>query len=331
MGAVVRPTCPSSGDSRMDTYLFGPVPSRRLGMSLGIDLVPHKTCTMNCVYCECGATTVFTTRRGEYVPIHGVLQELRGFLDTNPAPDYCTLSGSGEPTLHRDIGSIIRFIKGEYPGQRVAVLTNGSLLSDPQVRMDLYEADLVLPSLDAATERTFRRIDRPFPGLNIEEYIQGMADFCREFPGTIWLEVMILPGYNDNPKDLARLKEAVVRINPHLVQLNTLDRPGTVETLRAAPEALLRSIAEEWSPLVPTTLITTPATRATIPGYQESKEQIILSTLARRPCTLRDLQSMLNLHPNQVNKHLSVLEARGTIQRNSQDRGVFYRLIKPRS
>ena len=160
----------------MFKHLFGPVPSRRLGMSLGVDLIPHKICSLNCVYCECGPTTKLTVERGQYVPVEEVLQELTDFFERHPDPEYITFSGAGEPTLHSEIGEVIGFIKELRPGVPVAVLTNGTLLSDPRLRAELMEADLVMPSLDAATEKTFRRINRPSRQTSLEQYVEGLVD-----------------------------------------------------------------------------------------------------------------------------------------------------------
>jgi len=203
-------------------------------MSLGVDLVPHKVCSFNCVYCECGATTNRTVERREYVPVDQVIAELSAFLNSNPKPDYLTFSGAGEPTLNSRIGEVLQFIQSEPRGVPTAVLTNGSLLADPQVREQLLPADVVLPSLDAASERTFRRMDRPHRALNLAGIVQGLIELRREFRGQIWLEVMILPGYNDNPDDLGLLKDAFLRIAPDRIQVNTLDRPGVIEIGRAS-------------------------------------------------------------------------------------------------
>jgi len=216
----------------MYKYLFGPVPSRRLGMSLGVDLVPHKVCSLNCIYCECGATTKLTTERAEYVPYNEVIQELKRFLSDKPALDYITFSGSGEPTLNSRIGDILKFIKQNYPGIPIAVLTNGTLLNDKQVRGEILGADLVLPSLDVASDLSFRKINRPVHSLNIKDYIEGLIEFRKEYKGKIWLEVLIIPGYNNSKEDLKLLKEAFNKIKPNSIQLNTLDRPGVIPSVK---------------------------------------------------------------------------------------------------
>lgn len=313
----------------MFAHLFGPVPSRRLGMSLGVDLVPHKVCTFNCVYCECGRTTKLTVERKEYVPFDGVVEELGRFFAENPKPDYVTFSGAGEPTLNSRIGDVLQYIKKAQPGLPVAVLTNGSLLSLREVRQELLPADVVLPSLDAASEKTFRRLDRPFHSIVLADYIRGLADFRKEYSGKIWLEVMILPGYNDNEEDLRLLLEAFRKIQPDIIQLNTLDRPGTVENLKPACREDLEKIVSFWG-LANVEIIAAAPERKKVQSYRKDTETAILETIARRPCTLEDLGNILGTHINEVNKYLGVLEEDGKIETLRQDRGVFYKLKKNR-
>lgn len=307
----------------MYNYLFGPVPSRRLGMSLGIDLVPHKVCTLNCIYCECGRTTKLTLERNEYVPYDVVVKELQHYLTNNPVPDYITFSGSGEPTLNSRIGDVLQFIKSNYPNIPVAVLTNGTLFYQKQVRAELLDADVVLPSLDAASDLSFRKINRPFNKLNINEYIQGLVDFRKEYSGKIWLEVLILPGYNDNPEDLQLLKEAFEKIKPDSIQLNTLDRPGTIDGLRTASKHELQQIVDFWN-LDNVEIIAAAPERKKVKSYREDTETAIWETICRRPCTIDDLVKILGLHINEINKYLDVLESENKIESVRQERGLFY-------
>lgn len=312
----------------MYKFLFGPVPSRRLGMSLGVDLVPHKVCSLNCVYCECGPTTKLTLDRMEYVPYEKVKVELDEYFKTNKDPDYITFSGAGEPTLNNRIGDVLKFIKSKKPDIPVAVLTNGTLFRFEEVRKELMEADLVLPSLDAATDLAFQRINRPDEGIYINTYLRGLEDFRKEFRGNIWLEVFILPGFNDDKQNLNLLREAILRIRPDRVQLNTLDRPGTIENLSPASENHLKQIAADWS-LENVEIIAKPAKRKDIKSYREDKESAILETIIRRPCTAEDLARILGLHMNEVNKYLDVLENEKKISGQRQERGIFYKGIQP--
>ena len=309
----------------MYKYIFGPVPSRRLGISLGIDLVPKKVCSLNCVYCEVGKTTNLTLERKEYIEFDKIKEELTRYFKNNPDPDYITFSGSGEPTLNFRIGEVLQFIKNNKPGIPVAVLTNGTLLYDENVRKDILNADVVLPSLDAATDKVFRKINRPQKKLTIENYIQGLIDFRKEFKGKMWLEIFILPGYNDTEEELTELKKAILKINPDSVQLNTLDRPGTMPGLRGATHEELQRIVDFWK-LDNVEIISSSSKRKKIQSYRSDIETAIVETILRRPCTIDDLTKILGMHINEVNKYLDVLEEEGKIETVNLDRGVFYQI-----
>ncbi len=309
----------------MYKYLFGPVPSRRLGMSLGVDLVPKKVCSLSCIYCEAGKTTKLTTNRMEYIKTDKIKSELTDYFENNPDPDYITFSGYGEPTLNIYIGEILSFIKENKPHLPVAVITNGTLFYDKDVRQAVTDADLVLPSLDAATEYVFRRLNRPAKDLTFDKYISGLIDFSREFEGKIWLEVFILPGYNDSENELAKLKKMIEEINPDSVQLNTLDRPGTVQNLRGATRKELERVVNFWN-LNNVTIIAAPPERKKIQTYRTDTESAILETISRRPCTVDDLAKTLGLHINETKKYLDVLESEGKVNTTKQERGCFYRI-----
>ncbi|MFW5877976.1 MAG: radical SAM protein [bacterium] len=307
----------------MYKYLFGPVPSRRLGMSLGVDLVPHKICSLDCVYCECGKTTRLTTKRMEYILLDRVKGELQDFFQNNPEPDYITFSGAGEPTLNIKIGEVLDFIKEIKPDIPVALLTNGTLLNDPAVRKEIMRADLILPSLDAATQSAFEKVNRPAEGIKIEDYVNGLIEFRKEYTGEIWLEVLFIPGYNDDPENLNALKNVIEQIKPDRIQLNTLDRPGTLDGLISASRTELMSIKELWGfPQIE--IISAPANRKKINAYRKDTENAILETIYRRPCTAIDLSEILGLHLNEVNKYLDVLDSEDKLKIKPEQRGVFY-------
>ncbi len=309
----------------MYKYLFGPVPSRRLGMSLGVDLVPRKVCSLDCVYCEVGKTTKLTLERKEYILYDRVINELAHYFKNNPDPDYITFSGSGEPTLNSRIGDVLQFIKQKKPNIPIAVLTNGTLLFDPDVREELKAADVVLPSLDAATNAIFHKINRPAAELDMEKYIQGLIDFRKEFKGKIWLEIFILPDYNFKEKELKELKKIIARINPDSIQLNSLDRPGTVADLNSATREELEKIASVWK-FKNIEIISAVSQRKNIQSYRSDAETAIYETISRRPCTIEDLMKILGLHINEINKYLDVLEAEKKIETIRQKRGIFYQV-----
>ena len=309
----------------MYKHLFGPVPSRRLGMSLGIDLIPKKVCSLNCVYCEVGKTTNLTTKRLEYVKYDSVITELETFMSNNPKIDYFTFSGSGEPTLNSRIGDVLKFIKKNYPEIKTAILTNGTLLYDKKLRDELMDADVILPSLDAASRDVFRKINRPSKKLNIETYIQGLIDLRKEYKGQIWLEILFLKGYNDSKKELILLKEAILRIQPNRIQLNTLDRPGTKQNLFPLTKNELEAIVHFWK-LPNIEIITSPDKRSNIESFNGDIETAIIETIARRPCTLDDIHTFLGIHTNEINKYLAGLESNHKIKTVNLERGVFYEL-----
>jgi wyosine [tRNA(Phe)-imidazoG37] synthetase (radical SAM superfamily) len=309
----------------MYKYLFGPVPSRRLGMSLGIDLIPKKVCTLNCVYCEVGKTTKLTADRMEYVKYDKVIAELKQFMSNKPKIDYITFSGSGEPTLNIRIGDVLNYVRKNYPHIKTAVLTNGTLFSNKKLRAELLQADVILPSLDAASQSVFEQINRPDSSLKIEPYLQGLIDLRKEYKGKIWLEIFLLKNYNNSKEELDLLKSAILKINPDMIQLNTLDRPGTVAGLIPLSGNELQKIIDYWN-LPNVEIIAAAQERTTVESYSGDIESAILETIARRPCTLDDLHRLLGIHVNEINKYLGTLEAKGKIITQSLERGVFYEL-----
>jgi wyosine [tRNA(Phe)-imidazoG37] synthetase (radical SAM superfamily) len=290
------------------SYLFGPVPSRRLGLSLGVDLLPFKTCTLDCVYCQLGPTTCLTLDRERRVSTAEVLAEIRSRVEAVEEGreedfDYLTLAGSGEPLLHQGLDEIIRGAK-EAVDKPVALLTNGTLFFREEVRREVLEADLIIPSLDAATTATFKRINRPHPDLSIEKVIEGLVRLREEFSGEIWLEVMLVSGFNDSEAPL--IAEAAEEIGADRVQLNTVVRPPAEPVQPLTPEEMegmreLFSGAEviaEWHR-----------------ELSKGTRGLVVDLLARRPCTLADLAALTALHRNEILKYLEVLEAEGKISR----------------
>ncbi len=228
-------------------YLYGPVESRRLVLSLGITLTPYKTCSFDCVYCQLGKTTYQTKERKEYLKTEEILEELKSWLQNNPKEakelNYITFSGSGEPTLHINIGQLITQIKN-ITSVPVAVITNSSLLNTPSLRREILAADLILPSLDAVVPEVFAKIDRPCSEIKIEDVLAGLANLRREFRGKIWLEVMLVRGINDDLRYIKKLKEAVEKINPDKVQLNSPVRSTSESNVISVDKNKLKKIKE---------------------------------------------------------------------------------------
>ena len=292
-------------------YVFGPVPSRRLGRSLGVDLVPFKTCTFDCIYCDLGRTTHKTIFRQPYVSPEGIRDEVELTLcHLERKPDYITLSGSGEATLNNQVNEIIRKIK-EITSIPLAVLTNGSLLFLDEVRKDLLEADLVLQSLNAVTPALFGYIHRPASSLGIEEIISGLVQFRQQYRGQIWLEIFFCLGVNDGGAEVEGLKEAIGRIQPDRIQLNTVVRPTAEDfVFPLTPEKLeeiritLGEKAEVISEVAP----------PLGDRFEVIKDSEIINLVRRRPCTAEDVSGGLGLHLGEATKHLAHLSQQGLIR-----------------
>lgn len=305
-------------------YIFGPVPSRRLGRSLGVDLVPYKTCTFDCIYCDLGRTTHKTISRQSYVLPEDIQGEFEICLSAlEKKPDYITLSGSGEPTLNTDIGEIIRSIK-DITSTPIAVLTNSSLLSLNEVRMDLSEADVVLPSLDAITPTLFEYINRPHPSLRIEEIISGLIQFRKQYQGQIWLEILFCRGVNDGKEEIKKLKEVIDKIEPDRIQLNTTVRPPAEEFSYPLTTTQLEEIRKKLGNKAE--IISEFAAPAG-EKFNSVKDSEILNLIKRRPCTAEDISKALGLHLNEVVKYLEKLIKEGVVHYRMYEHCGYYESV----
>lgn len=290
--------------------VYGPVPSRRLGYSLGVDILPFKTCSMDCVYCQLGAFARTTVRRRDYVPVRAVLAQIRKALGSGARIDAVTFSGSGEPTLHSGIGRIIAGIK-RMTDVKVVVLTNSSTLTGRRNGRDLLQADVVVPSLDAVTDPVFVRVNRPHPGLTAAAIIDGLVRFRRRFKGQIWLEVMLVRGINDGPAHLRALRKAVDRIRPDRVQINTVVRPPAVKSARPLSEAELERVR---GILGPTAEVIADFGREKQAAPARDAAAAILAGLERRPMTAEDLARSLGLPLEEVLALTRRLAASGSLR-----------------
>lgn len=301
-------------------HVFGPVPSRRLGRSLGIDLVPFKTCTYDCIYCQLGRTRNKTVELSEYVPTDRVLAEIEFALGSGAHADWITLSGSGEPTLHARMGDVIAAVKQltEVP---VAVLTNGSLLWDDRVRRGLAGADLVIPSLDAADDRMFRRVNRPHKALSLDLVLDGLTALQRAFAGAIWLEVFLLQGISDTDRHVEELVKVARRLAPDRIQLNTVARPPADAAARPVPRETLERLATRFEPTAQVIADRHDASAANLPC---AAEEMLLGLLARRPCSLEDVSRALGLVVPEALKRLDSLVHDGRVTVVSQGTQPFY-------
>ena len=308
-------------------YVFGPIASRRLGVSLGVDLVPPKTCPLDCVYCEAGKTTDLTRERREYVPVDKVLEELDAVLSKHPKLDYVTFSGSGEPTLNSRIGDVVRFVKKNYPEYPLCLLTNAMLFGDEQLLADIVGVDLVVPSLDGSNAEEFEKINRPVPGFSFERFVDDLERFTKSTKSKVDLELFIVPGVNDSDASISRFVELIKRLRVDLVQLNTLDRPGVEKfVVPSTPENTHRFIAA-LAPFVPVEAVGVFRYRAPVPGKKftaTESQRRILELIRRRPATLPDLALALELPETITEKILDELFAAGKVGIERQARGVFY-------
>ena len=303
--------------------IYGPVPSRRLGFSLGIDIIIYKTCTLNCVYCQLGKTTRKTIQRKEFFSSDEILSKIKKVLVSGQHIDYITFSGSGEPTLNSAIGKLIRKIK-KITSIPVAVLTNSTLLSQERVRNDLLAADLVVPSLDAVTQDIFVRINRPHPSIQVEEIIEGLKKFRKKFKGSIWIEIMLVKGVNDSPSHLNKIKKIISEIKPEKVQLNTVIRPPAEKFARPLNlkdlEKIKKTLGENCE------IIAEFRKKEQLPSF-ENLEESILSMIKRRPVTLDDISASLGKHKNEILKSLNSLLKEAKI-RLVVHKGVKYFEVK---
>ena len=304
----------------MDSYIFGPVPSRRLGRSLGVDLVPHKTCTYDCIYCQLGRTTTKTVERQKWASPVDIVTELQERLSLKP--DYITLSGSGEPTLLFGIGDLIDRIRS-LTNIPIAVLTNGSLLWQPDLRRELSAAHVVIPSLDAGESSLFAAINRPHPSISFEQMLEGLICFREEFGGKYWLEVFLLAGHTGIPAEVRKLEKQVKKIKPAQVHLNTVHRPPAEEFAGPVSRDRLQKFAAMFNPKAKVV-----ADFRDVHHHAEFKcgREDVLRLLRRRPSTVQDISQGLGMHPHEVTKHLEELTARRQAKGSWVEGHYFYKI-----
>jgi len=284
-------------------YTFGPVPSRRLGRSLGIDFVPFKTCSYDCIYCQLGRTTAKTMERKEYCPVDAVVNEVKEKLEKGSSPDYITLSGSGEPTLHSRIDDIISGIK-EISDVPVAVLTNGSLFWIDEVRDAVSGADLIIPSLDAGSEETFLRVNRPHSGILFKEMVEGLRVLRENFMGPLWLEVFITGGITDSDEEIVKIKDLTDYIAPERIQLNTAVRIPAEEYAGLVDIKKMEEISTFFGSSCE---VIADYAKVHSLGEFSSTGEDVLELLRLRPCSVDDISAGLSLHRNEVVKYVQEL------------------------
>jgi wyosine [tRNA(Phe)-imidazoG37] synthetase (radical SAM superfamily) len=291
-------------------YIFGPVFSRRLGLSLGVDLVPYKVCSMDCLYCEVGPTTEKSLVRAEYVPYEGVVEELREYLSHKPELDYITFSGYGEPTLFSRLGELVNFLKDNY-SYKLALLTNASLLYRDELLKEIERVELVLPSLDAGSEEVFRKLNRPAEGLSLKRVVEGIEKLLRETPCEVWVETLFVKGVNDSKEEVEKIGSLIHRLKPHKWQLNTVVRPPAYGV-----EGLTYEELEEIASFVgyPKTEVVAraPGRCSKVPVSQLKDE--VYELVLRRPCPVEEIADALGVSKEEIERVVAELKEEGKVK-----------------
>jgi wyosine [tRNA(Phe)-imidazoG37] synthetase (radical SAM superfamily) len=289
-----------------------------------VDLVRAKTCSLDCVYCEAGATTCHTLERNEAVPVDDVIAELRQFLLTAPELDYITFSGAGEPTLNARIGDVIQFLKNEFPQYRTCLLTNACGLYDPALRQQLAGLDVVIPSLDASNEEEFQKINRPAPGLTFEMLMEGLQAFCRESSARILLELFIVPGVNDSPESVKRFAELIKNLRVERIQLNTLDRPGVAGWVIPAPPGTVERFRTALKTIVPVDCAA-PRKQENAADAVKRTEMVcrILELTAQSPADAASLSAAVQVELPIVEANLQRLVSAGLLRQQADGKYIL--------
>lgn len=287
--------------------VFGPVPSRRYGISLGLDIIPHKTCSFNCVFCEVGPTTNLTSERKDFIKLKSLEYELNNFFKKNLKIDVITFAGSGEPTLNSEIGRMIRFLKQKHKNIPIVVLTNGSLLWMKEVREELLYADIVEPSLNSVDEETFIKIARPEKNIIFPLYLEGLIKFREEFKGRYFLEIFLVKGIIDSLKNIDRFKDKIRKINPEKIHLNTIDRPPALD-YEPVGEDILIKFKEEIGEKA-----------EIISKFKSGRidieiESLLLKTIGVRPLRKEDIYSMVDKDRKEIDETILSLKEKGIIK-----------------
>ena len=300
-------------------YLFGPVPSRRFGRSLGVDLTPYKTCSMDCIFCQLGRTTEKTVARKEYVPKDIVLSELKEWLNKDGEADYITLSGSGEPTLHSRFGEVLEFIRSNSKIPAV-LLSNGTMLHLPEVRDAAASANVVKCSLSAWNQVSYEWVNRPYPQLRFDHLIKGQKDFRAQFKGQVWMEIFLIAGTNSTPANVRKIADLAKEIGPDRIHLNTAVRPPSEDYATPLSEKRMEALTDLFHP--PAEIIA--EFKAKHSNHVRANQETIFSMLQRRPCTADQIADVFDMHLNEVSKYLGKLIRTGQIRSELKKRAVYY-------
>jgi GTPase len=308
---------------KQSNYFYGPVYSRRLGFSLGLDLLPLKVCSFECLYCQIGATLKKSCRRFSWVKIPQMEHQLKEILKSGRPIEYITISGSGEPTLHKDLDKIIASLKktsnNRYP---ICLITNSSLLSMPQVQKEIKNVDAIMPSLDAPDQKIFEKINRPVKGFDFDKMVKGILDFRFKFKGKFWLEIMLLKNINDSQKSLFEFKKLIDEIKPDKVFLNLPTRPAPLVKKSLMPsKAKIKEAVKIFGRICEPVEFKKAKKISKLLGFSD---QVLLDSLARRPQTPRQLAISLQADEKNINRRIKFLKHAGKIRFISKGKEKYY-------
>ncbi len=304
--------------------LFGPVLSRRLGRSLGLDLVPRKVCNMDCLYCEVGRTTHYTSERRPYVPLEKIREALEQAKEIPDTYDVLTITGSGEPTLNVHFEEAVRLAKAMID-KPIAILTNSTFVHQSSVREALAKVDFVLASLDSAREKSFRLVNRPVGDVKLDLIIEGLKALREEMEGELWLEVLLVKGLNDTPEDISALKSAIDYIKPHRVQLNTVVRPPAYPMAKPLSPEELEAIKQKLSDKAE--VITAEKRHSIVEKSLTISElsEWLINYLSRRPADLEELALVFGEAKEMLSSLLNKLQEEGKVKQVYYGRKVYFR------
>jgi wyosine [tRNA(Phe)-imidazoG37] synthetase (radical SAM superfamily) len=300
-------------------HLYGPVPSRRFGRSLGIDLMPHKACCLDCIFCQLGPTHRKTLTPQNYVSTEQVKNELESWYQKNGKADYIALSGSGEPTLHAAFGEVLATVKA-FKQIPTALLSNGALFYREEVRQAASQADVVKISLSAWDQASFEGVNRSHPRLQFHRMLAGQKAFRREFEGELWLEVFLVRGFNSLPEQVRKIAALAREIAPDRIHLNTVTRPPSEGFAMPVTHAHMQPLTELFEPQAEIISEFIPKETPSMEADQES----IMAILKRRPCTSRQIADVCGLHFYEVAKHLTALMKANQVRTEPRDGAVYY-------
>lgn len=310
--------------------LYGPVRSGRLGLSLGVDLLGKRICSMDCLYCEVGPTRVHTLERRPYMPAEIILEELHAWQEQNlPKPEHITLGGLGEPCLNSDFPKIVNGCNSLFPDIPVAVLTNATLMHDPVVRRELTATQVVLPSLDSLVESEFQALNKPCKGVDLSMITSGLLDFREEFSGRIFLEILLLQNINDTPGNLALQKKFIAKLLPERVDVVTMTRPGASPQARAVHQKTLSQWHSILDPLARGILGSSRVRKQFSPEVvdEDTAMELILNSLRRRPQTPQQLSAALGVDTMLTKTIIQTLLHENLIAQDRDFGDDFYRAV----